>query len=121
MATWPSCAPRTTSRWSSCRRAQLWRPQSRGSRCRTPVSGRAPATHHAVMKSIPSLLIAAVFALLTFAVWAYLNRPTSEPPWPKVVRGFAFSHFRANEDPTHNTLPTEEEIDSDLALLQGKV
>src|SRR5580704_10954766 len=121
MATWPSCAPRTTSRWSSCRRAQLWRPQSRGSRCRTPVSGRAPATHHAVMKSIPSLLIAAVFALLTFAVWAYLNRPTSEPPWPKVVWGFAFSPFRANEDPTHNILPTEEEIDSDLALLQGKV
>ena len=73
------------------------------------------------MKSIPSLLIAAVFALLTFAVWAYLNRPTSEPPWPKVVWGFAFSPFRANEDPTHNILPTEEEIDSDLALLQGKV
>ncbi len=73
------------------------------------------------MKSIPSLLIAAVFALLTFAVWAYLNRPTREPPWPSVVWGFAFSPFRANEDPTHNILPTEAEIDSDLALLQGKV
>ncbi|MBS0379957.1 MAG: glycosyltransferase [Proteobacteria bacterium] len=73
------------------------------------------------MKSIPSLLIAAVFALLTFAVWAYLNRPTREPPWPSVVWGFAFSPFRANEDPTHNILPTESEIDSDLALLQGKV
>ncbi len=32
------------------------------------------------MKSIPSLLIAAVFALLTFALWAYLNRPSREPP-----------------------------------------
>ena len=73
------------------------------------------------MKSIPSLLIAAVFALLTFALWAYLNRPSREPPWPKVVWGFAFSPFRANEDPTRNILPTEAEIDSDLALLQGKV
>ena len=73
------------------------------------------------MKSLPSLLIAAVFALLTFALWAYLNRPESEPPWPKVVWGFAFSPFRANEDPTHLVLPTAEEIDSDLKLLEGKV
>jgi exo-beta-1,3-glucanase (GH17 family)/cellulose synthase/poly-beta-1,6-N-acetylglucosamine synthase-like glycosyltransferase len=73
------------------------------------------------MKWIPSLLIAAVFALLTFALWAYLNRPAREPPWPSVIQGFAFSPFRMNEDPTHNILPTVEEIDADLALLQGKV
>ena len=73
------------------------------------------------MKSIPSLLIAAVFATLTFAVWAYLNRPTREPPWPPLIQGFAFSPFRANEDPTHDEMPTDTEIDSDLALLEGKV
>jgi len=73
------------------------------------------------MKTIPSLLIAAVFATLTFAVWAYLNRPTKEPPWPAVIQGFAFSPFRANQDPTHNILPTEAEIDADLALVAGKV
>ncbi|HSY06887.1 MAG TPA: glycosyltransferase [Steroidobacteraceae bacterium] len=73
------------------------------------------------MKSIPSLLIAAVFATLTFAVWAYLNRPTREPPWPAVIQGFAFSPFRANEDPTHGEMPTDAEIDSDLALLEGHV
>ena len=73
------------------------------------------------MKSLPSLLIAAVFALLTFAVWAYLNRPTHEPPWPTLIQGFAFSPFRANEDPTHHVLPTDAEIDSDLKLLEGKV
>ena len=73
------------------------------------------------MKAIPSLLIAALFATLTFAVWALLNRPTSEPPWPAVIQGFAFSPFRANEDPTHFQMPTDEEIDSDLTLLQGKV
>jgi len=73
------------------------------------------------MKTIPSLLIAAVFATLTFAVWAYLNRPTREPPWPARIQGFAFSPFRANEDPTHFQMPTDAEIDSDLALLEGKV
>jgi exo-beta-1,3-glucanase (GH17 family)/cellulose synthase/poly-beta-1,6-N-acetylglucosamine synthase-like glycosyltransferase len=73
------------------------------------------------MKAIPSLLIAALFATLTFAVWALLNRPTSEPPWPALIQGFAFSPFRANEDPTHFQMPTDEEIDSDLTLLQGRV
>jgi len=73
------------------------------------------------MKTLPSLLIAAVFATLTFAVWAYLNRPTTEPPWPARIQGFAFSPFRANEDPTHFQMPTDEEIDADLALLEGKV
>jgi exo-beta-1,3-glucanase (GH17 family)/cellulose synthase/poly-beta-1,6-N-acetylglucosamine synthase-like glycosyltransferase len=73
------------------------------------------------MKTIGSLLIAAVFATLTFAVWAYLNRPTREPPWPSVIQGFAFSPFRANEDPTHFEMPTDAEIDSDLQLLEGKV
>src|SRR5207237_3807941 len=73
------------------------------------------------MKTLPSLLIASVFATLTFAVWAYLNRPTLEAPWPARIRGFAFSPFRANEDPTHLQMPTDAEIDSDLALLEGKV
>src|SRR5580704_4077931 len=73
------------------------------------------------MKTIPSLIIAAVFASLTFAVWAYLNRPTREPPWPARIQGFAFSPFRINEDPTHFEMPTDAEIDADLALLEGKV
>src|SRR5579862_3457964 len=73
------------------------------------------------MKTLPSLLIAAIFATLTFAVWAYLNRPTREPPWPARIQGFAFSPFRANEDPTHFQMPTDAEIDQDLALLEGKV
>jgi exo-beta-1,3-glucanase (GH17 family)/cellulose synthase/poly-beta-1,6-N-acetylglucosamine synthase-like glycosyltransferase len=73
------------------------------------------------MKTIGSLLIAAVFASLTFAVWAYLNRPTREPPWPARIQGFAFSPFRVNEDPTRFEMPTDAEIDEDLKLLEGKV
>ena len=73
------------------------------------------------MKTIGSLLIAGLFATLTFAVWAYLNRPTPEPPWPKRIQGFAFSPFRASEDPTHFEMPTDTEIDADLQLLEGQV
>src|SRR4029077_14841911 len=73
------------------------------------------------MKTIPSLIITAVFATLTFAVWAYLNRTTREPPWPARIQGFAFSPFRANEDPTRYEMPTDAEIDADLQLLEGKV
>jgi hypothetical protein len=58
------------------------------------------------MKSLPGLLIAAVFATLTFAFWAFLNRPTLEPPWPARIQGFAFSPFRIGEDPTHKEMST---------------
>src|SRR6185312_9675904 len=73
------------------------------------------------MKSLPGLLIAAAFATLTFATWAFLNRPAAEPPWPARIQGFAFSPFHANEDPTRDEMPTDAEIDSDLKLLDGKV
>ena len=73
------------------------------------------------MKTVGSLLIAGLFATLTFAVWAYLKRPTPEPPWPKRIQGFAFSPFRASEDPTHFEMPTDTEIDADLQLLEGQV
>jgi exo-beta-1,3-glucanase (GH17 family) len=73
------------------------------------------------MKTVGSLLIAALFATLTFAVWAYVNRPTREPPWPTRIQGFAFSPFRANEDPTRFEMPSDAEIDADLQLLEGKV
>jgi exo-beta-1,3-glucanase (GH17 family)/cellulose synthase/poly-beta-1,6-N-acetylglucosamine synthase-like glycosyltransferase len=72
------------------------------------------------MKSPPGLLIAAAFAALTFAFWAFLNRPAAEPPWPTRIQGFAFSPFRTGEDPTRHEMPTDAEIDSDLKLLAGK-
>lgn len=66
-------------------------------------------------------LVAAVFAALTFGLWAYMNRPAAEPPWPERVQGMAFSPFQAGQDPVVQVLPTEQQIDSDLRLLAGKV
>src|SRR5690606_8057751 len=68
-----------------------------------------------------NFLVTAMFAALTFALWGWVNRPASEPPWPERVQGMAFSPFRAGQDPVHRTLPSVEQIDQDLALLAGKV
>jgi exo-beta-1,3-glucanase (GH17 family)/cellulose synthase/poly-beta-1,6-N-acetylglucosamine synthase-like glycosyltransferase len=73
------------------------------------------------MKSLPGLLIAAAFAALTCAVWAFLNRPAAEPPWPAHIQGFSFQPFRMGEDPTHHVMPTDAEIDADLKLFAGKI
>ena len=68
-----------------------------------------------------SIVVAAVFAALTFALWAWLNRPSPEPPWPDHVQGMAFSPFASGQDPVPQILPTPEQIDPDLRLLAGKV
>jgi exo-beta-1,3-glucanase (GH17 family)/cellulose synthase/poly-beta-1,6-N-acetylglucosamine synthase-like glycosyltransferase len=67
-----------------------------------------------------SIIVAAVFAAMTFGLWASMNRPRVEPEWPARIRGFAFSPYHANQNPDKSKFPTLEQIDSDLALLSGK-
>jgi exo-beta-1,3-glucanase (GH17 family)/cellulose synthase/poly-beta-1,6-N-acetylglucosamine synthase-like glycosyltransferase len=68
-----------------------------------------------------NILIPVLIALLTVAAWALLNRPAEEPPWPNRIQGFSFAPMRAHNDPAYKDFPTVEEIDEDLALLQGTV
>ena len=58
--------------------------------------------------------------LATLGLWALLNQPSREPKWPKVLQGVAVSPYRAHQDPTRGDLPTVDQIQSDLDLLQGK-
>ncbi|HEX2790225.1 MAG TPA: glycosyltransferase [Steroidobacteraceae bacterium] len=70
------------------------------------------------MKLFSGILVAAVFAVMTFGVWGYLNRPESEPPWPAHIQGVAFSPYAADQDPFGSKdIPSVEQIDSDLKLL----
>ncbi len=69
---------------------------------------------------LSGVLIALAFATLTFACWAVLNRPTAEPAWPDRIQGFAFSPYRIGQDAVRGDLPSELEIETDLALLSGK-
>jgi exo-beta-1,3-glucanase (GH17 family)/cellulose synthase/poly-beta-1,6-N-acetylglucosamine synthase-like glycosyltransferase len=67
---------------------------------------------------LPGLIVAVVFAALTFGLWAYLNQPIDEPSWPSGgVQGVAFSPFHAGQDPRDRKLPSRDEIDADLRLL----
>ena len=68
-----------------------------------------------------NFLVAAIFALLTFGVWAYLNRPHEEPAWPELVKGgFAVAPWKNGKSPFNHDMPTLEELDSDIGLLEGK-
>jgi exo-beta-1,3-glucanase (GH17 family)/cellulose synthase/poly-beta-1,6-N-acetylglucosamine synthase-like glycosyltransferase len=73
------------------------------------------------MKLVSGLLVAVVFAVMTFGVWGYLNRPESEPPWPAHIQGVAFSPYAADQNPFGSKdIPSTEQIDSDLKLLAKK-
>ncbi|MGH8415156.1 MAG: glycosyltransferase, partial [Gammaproteobacteria bacterium] len=68
----------------------------------------------------PAIIIGIAAAAITVSVWAWFNQPMREPPWPSTIQGFAFSPFRADEDPVAHKLPTDAELDADLKLLAGK-
>ncbi|MCU0970505.1 MAG: glycosyltransferase [Gammaproteobacteria bacterium] len=67
-----------------------------------------------------SIVIALAIAVLTTALWSLLNRPGVEPPWPGRIQGFSFSPMREGQDPSQDKFPSVDEIDADLALLQGE-
>ncbi|NEX20331.1 glycosyltransferase [Thiorhodococcus mannitoliphagus] len=68
-----------------------------------------------------NILIPILIALLTVAAWWLLNRPNEEPTWPSRIQGFSFSPMQADDDPSQDRFPSVEDIESDLALLEGKV
>jgi exo-beta-1,3-glucanase (GH17 family)/cellulose synthase/poly-beta-1,6-N-acetylglucosamine synthase-like glycosyltransferase len=73
------------------------------------------------MKWVSGILVAAVFAVMTFGLWAYMNRPESEPPWPAHIQGVAFSPYAADQNPFGSKdVPPIEQIDSDLKVLANK-
>src|SRR5580658_6609134 len=74
------------------------------------------------MKLISGIVVTAIFAVVTFGLWAYANRPESEPPWPAHgIQGVSFSPFAADQNPFGSRdVPPVEQIDSDLRLLENK-
>lgn len=66
-------------------------------------------------------LVAAIFAGLTFGIWAWINRPAVEPAWPVTIQGMAFSPYRSDQNAYLEQYPSDAQIDEDLALLADKV
>ncbi|MBC7982916.1 MAG: glycosyltransferase [Candidatus Obscuribacterales bacterium] len=70
---------------------------------------------------VSSVLVLCIFAILTFGLWAKLNKQTSAEAWPaERVGGFSFQPFRANQDATKDEYPSAAEIEEDLALLADR-
>jgi exo-beta-1,3-glucanase (GH17 family)/cellulose synthase/poly-beta-1,6-N-acetylglucosamine synthase-like glycosyltransferase len=67
-----------------------------------------------------NVVITVTIALLTISIWALLNRPEIEPPWPLKIQGFCYSPFRVDQSPLEGVFPTVEQIESDLAMLAKK-
>jgi exo-beta-1,3-glucanase (GH17 family)/cellulose synthase/poly-beta-1,6-N-acetylglucosamine synthase-like glycosyltransferase len=67
-----------------------------------------------------NFIIPILIAVLTVSAWWILNRPNEEPAWPTRIQGFSFSPMRAEHDPSQKRFPSVEEIDADLALLEGR-
>ncbi len=67
-----------------------------------------------------NIFIALIVAIVTYSLWAFMNRPEVEPVWPEMIQGFSFSPMREGQDPTVGRLPTAAEVEQDVALLAGK-
>ncbi|MFZ1985611.1 MAG: glycosyltransferase [Desulfatitalea sp.] len=67
-----------------------------------------------------NIITGVAVAILALCIWAYMNQPEDEPPWPVRIQGFSFQPMRAGQNPITKHYPSEAEIDEDLALLAGK-
>jgi exo-beta-1,3-glucanase (GH17 family)/cellulose synthase/poly-beta-1,6-N-acetylglucosamine synthase-like glycosyltransferase len=67
-----------------------------------------------------NILIVIAIAVVCFSSWAYLNRPKNEPAWPTRIQGFCFSPYREGQSAVLKIMPSEAEVEADLALLADK-
>ncbi|MCG3202875.1 MAG: hypothetical protein NFCOHLIN_02761 [Gammaproteobacteria bacterium] len=68
-----------------------------------------------------TLFVVAAVIGVHLGAWAWLNRPVAEVGYTDVIRGVSFSPYQPGDNPYEERYPSVEEIDTDLARLQGKV
>ncbi|MCK5829099.1 MAG: glycosyltransferase [Methylococcales bacterium] len=68
-----------------------------------------------------SIITLALIVTANFFFWAYVNQPDEVQSWEGLMMGVSFNPARRDDNPQENRFPTEEEIEQDLALLEGKV
>ncbi|MFH0822597.1 MAG: glycosyltransferase [Pseudomonadota bacterium] len=71
--------------------------------------------------STTRILVACIIAAGIWGMWAFTNQPQDEPAWPSVIRGISFSPMHHDSDPINKRWPTPAQIESDLAIVAGKV
>lgn len=58
--------------------------------------------------------------LFVLGGYGYFNQPQTEPAWPDIIPGFAFSPYESGKSPFNRSFPSKESLQSDLKLLSGK-
>ncbi|MDJ0949051.1 MAG: glycosyltransferase [Alphaproteobacteria bacterium] len=58
---------------------------------------------------------------VSVTVWAFANRPQEAVPWSGLIQGISFSPFGRDASPEAGDAPTSDQIDDDLARLDGLV
>ncbi|MEQ1546380.1 glycosyltransferase [Methyloglobulus sp.] len=75
-----------------------------------------------MIKKLATLLALAVVVAINFSIWSYINNPLQLQPWTSTTMGVTFDPTK--KDVTAKAKITlihkEEDIDKDLALLEGK-
>ena len=66
-----------------------------------------------------AVVITLLMGALSVLLWALVNQPDIEPPWPAEIDGFCFSPGHSAVGPAGDSYPTVEEIIQDLQLLSG--
>jgi exo-beta-1,3-glucanase (GH17 family)/cellulose synthase/poly-beta-1,6-N-acetylglucosamine synthase-like glycosyltransferase len=64
------------------------------------------------------LAIALFVSGCCFGIWGWLYQPFLSSISADKIAGFSFSPFNRHDDPTKNAFPSDEKIDSDLAIIK---
>ena len=67
------------------------------------------------------LFVVALLVAVNFSIWSYINNPLQLQPWTKTTMGVTYDPLRKEDTQTGDSMPSEADIDSDLALLANKV
>ncbi|MBC8739794.1 glycosyltransferase [Paraburkholderia sp. UCT31] len=84
-----------------------------------PIILRALRTRSFYAQFFLSLVIVAVAAATTGALWACLENPATPAAWDGHFSGVTYSGYRAGESPLTHVYPTADEVREDMKLLAG--
>ena len=75
-----------------------------------------------MIRTLAIILALALLVAINFNIWSYINNPLQLEPWTSTTMGVTFDPTKKDEtDKTKRTITyNEEDIDKDLALLEGK-
>ena len=68
---------------------------------------------------ISSLAVVILVIVGNIAGWAVFNQPQDVPDWSGTIKGLSFSPMRPGNNPLTDKMPTVEQIDQDMTLLEG--